>query len=195
MQRAAVDVLRQRQAHVLRVCRRIHRVAGITLVALFLVVATTGLLLGWKKHSGGWLLPDSRRGTSTDLADWLPLAELEARAGRHLHERVSPTMSRELERIDVRPDKGMVKFVYAEGYWGLQLDGVTGALLHVERRRSDFVEDLHDGSFLDAALDTKGEPIKVVFTTLMGVGLLTFCVTGFWLWLGPRRMRARGRSA
>jgi hypothetical protein len=34
----------------------------------------------------------------------------------------------------------MVKFIFAENYWGIQLDGATGKLLHIERRRSDIIE-------------------------------------------------------
>ena len=45
----------------------------------------------------------------------------------------------------------MVKFVFVEGYWGVQLDCTTGELLHLERRPADFIENLHDGSFFDYA--------------------------------------------
>ncbi len=48
----------------------------ITLFALFLFVALSGLLLGWKKNSGGYILPVSQRGASTELKEWLPLDTL-----------------------------------------------------------------------------------------------------------------------
>ncbi|MEZ4997026.1 MAG: hypothetical protein R2758_06035 [Bacteroidales bacterium] len=35
-------------------------------------------------------------------------------------------LSEELDRIDIRPEKGMVKFVFARHYHGIQLDGATG---------------------------------------------------------------------
>lgn len=105
-------------------------------------------------------------------------------------------MALDLERIDIRKDKGMVKFVFIDHYWGLQLDGATGELLHIERRRSDFIENIHDGSIIDYFLGT-GEWFKVVYTSVMGLALLTFTVTGCWLWYGPKVMRrqARRRSA
>jgi hypothetical protein len=89
----------------------------------------------------------------------------------------------------MRPDKGMVKFVFAEGYWGIQLDGSTGELLHIERRRSDFIENIHDGSILDYVFNTDGEYFKLFYTTIMGLSLLLFTITGFWLWVGPKQMR------
>lgn len=188
-----MDARRRAYASSIRVARTIHRTLGICLFAFFAVVACTGLLLGWKKHSGGLILPQSHRGTTTDPRQWLPLHVLHERALAEARARIAPDLSPELERIDVRPDLGMVKFVFVEDYWGLQLDCATGEVLHVERRRSDFIENIHDGSILDYVLGTDGEQIKLAYTTVMGSALLTFTVTGFWLWIGPRRMRATGR--
>ena|SRR5690554_230977 len=182
---------RQNKAKLLRTFRKIHRTTGAFLFVFFLFISITGLLLGWKKHSGGLILPKSYKGTSTDLKDWLPLDSLHLNACKILHDSVSADLSLELERIDVRKDKGMVKFVFIDHFWGIQLDGATGELLHIERRRSDFIENIHDGSILDYYFGTTGEQIKLVYTSIMGLALLTFTITGFWLWYGPKRMRKK----
>jgi len=182
---------RERRARTLRTFRKIHRTLGAALFAVFFVVACTGLLLGWKKHSRGAILPKSHVGTTTDLAEWLPIEELHARAVQVFRDSISTELSLDLERIDARPQKGMVKFVFVDHYWGIQLDGATGELLHIERRRSDFIENIHDGSILDYVFSTDGEWLKLGYTTLIGSSLLTFTITGFWLWLGPKRFRAR----
>jgi len=181
---------RKRQADILKLFRKIHRTTGALLFLFFFVLACTGLLLGWKKHSGGIILPKSYEGTSTNLKDWLPINVLHQKAVKIAHEQISPNLSLELDRIDIRPDKGMVKFVFIEGYWGIQLDCATGELLHIERRRADFIENVHDGSILDLLFGTSNGQIKLVYTSVMGIALLTFTITGFWLWLGPKRMRA-----
>lgn len=180
---------RKRQAKILRVARKIHRATGALLFVFFFILACTGLLLGWKKHTGGVILPKSYQGTSTDMKDWLPVDVLHERAVRVVREQISADMSLELERIDFRPDKGMVKFVFIENYWGVQLDCATGDLLHIERRRSDFIENIHDGSIMDYLLGTSGEQIKLVYNSIMGLSLLMFSITGFWLWYGPKRFR------
>lgn len=180
---------RQQQASVLRVFRKIHRWTGALLFAFFFLVAVTGLLLGWKKHSGGVLLAKSYTGTSTDLKDWLPIDSLHDRACRILHDSVSPDLSLELDRIDIRKNKGMVKFVFEDSFWGIQLDGATGNLLAIERRRADFIEKLHDGSIVDYYFDTSNGQIKLAYTTVLGLALLLFTITGFWLWYGPKQMR------
>ncbi|MBL0328085.1 MAG: PepSY domain-containing protein [Bacteroidetes bacterium] len=180
---------RKNQAKVLRIFRKIHRTTGALLFVFFFFVSVTGLLLGWKKNSGGMILPKSYQGTSTDLKDWLPIDSLHKNACRILNDSVSPDLSLELERIDIRKDKGMVKFVFVDHFMGIQLDGANGKLLHIEKRRSDFIENIHDGSILDYYFKTSKEQIKLVYTSIMGLALLTFTITGFWLWYGPIRMR------
>ncbi|HQY21980.1 MAG TPA: PepSY domain-containing protein [Ignavibacteria bacterium] len=182
---------RPRQAKILRIFRKVHRTIGAILFIFFFFISITGLLLGWKKNSGGVILPKSYTGTSTDLKDWLPIDSLHKISDSIILDSVSADLSLELERIDMRKDKGMLKFVYIDGFYGIQLDGATGKLLHIERRRSDFIENLHDGSILDYFFETTSEQIKLVYTSVMGLSLLTFTVTGFWLWYGPKRMRNR----
>ena len=176
----------------LRLSRSVHRTTGALLFVFFLVVSVTGLLLGWKKDTGGLILAETYRGSSADLKDWLPIHVLHQKAVAAMRESVAPDLSLELDRVDVRPDKGVVKFVFVEHYWGVQLDGATGEVLHVERRRADFIENVHDGSVLDYLAGTGGQ-FKLAYTSVMGLALLTFTVTGFWLWYGPKRFRAKSR--
>lgn len=180
---------KKKHARILRGTRKVHRYMGACLFLLFSVVSITGLLLGWKKNSGGYILPKSYKGSSTDLKDWISIDSLHKNACQIAHDSISANLSLELERIDIRPDKGMVKFVFIEGFWGIQLDGATGELLHIERRRSDFIENIHDGSILDYIFNTKSEILKLIYTSIMGLSLLLFTITGFWLWYGPKLMR------
>lgn len=53
---------RLQQAKILRNFRKVHKYTGITLVIFFLLVAFTGLTLGWKKHSSGKTLPKTLQG-------------------------------------------------------------------------------------------------------------------------------------
>lgn len=186
---------RQQQAKLLRIFRKVHRTTGAALFLFFFFISITGLLLGWKKHSGDILLSKSYSGSSTNLQDWLPIDSLHTLANTYLLSSVSTELSTEIDRIDIRKEKGMVKFVYTDHIWGLQLDGATGKLLHVERRYSDLIENVHDGSILDNYLGTSDNQVKVFYTSVMGIALLVFTITGFWLWYGPKRMRANSGKA
>jgi hypothetical protein len=148
------------------------------------------LLLGWKKNSGGYLLPETHRGTSTELAQWLPIDSLQRIAHRTLLDSVDSNLSTELDRIDARPGKGVLKFVFEAHPWSIQLDGATGKVLNIGQRRSDWIENIHDGSILDDIFGT-GSVFKLVYSSLMGVSLFGFTVTGFWLWYGPKQMKRR----
>jgi len=83
----------------------------------------------------------------------------------------------------------MVKFVFADHFYGIQLDGATGQLLQIERRRSDIIEKFHDGSILDHLFGLRGEYFKLIYTSLTGLALLVLTITGFWIWYVPVRMR------
>lgn len=185
---------KKQHASLLRSVRKIHRATGIALFFLFLFVALSGLLLGWKKNSGGYILPASQQGTSTELEEWLPLDTLSGIAIQSLQGSVGKGYSSTLSRIDARPDKGMVKFVFEGHYWEVQLDGATGEVLQVALRRSDFLEQVHDGSIIDEWIGLESGFVKLLYTSLMGVSLILFSLTGFWLWYGPKRMRKMNKG-
>lgn len=185
---------RKYQAAILRSFRKIHRTTGAFLFIFFFVISVTGLLLGWKKNSNNYLLPKTYQGISTDLKGWLSMDSLHTLAVRYFKNSVSTTASSKVERVDLRPEKGVAKFIFEAEYVGLQLDGVTGELLNIDKRRSDFVENIHDGSILDNYFRTSGGQFKLFYTTLMGLALLLFTITGFWLWYGPKRMRAASQK-
>ena len=183
-------VQRKRQANILKFARKVHRTTGALLFFFFFLMAVTGLLLGWKKHTGGVILADTQTGRSSDPTHWLPMHVLRDRAQTVALDQISEDMSTEIDRFDVRPDTGIVKVLFVEGYWAVQLDMTTGEPLLIERRRSDLFENIHDGVILDNIFGTNSEPIKLVYTTVMGTSLLLFTVTGFWLWYGPKRFKA-----
>ena len=181
------DNARQRQVQLLRQFRKWHRLTGAGLFVFFFVVGITGLVLGWKKNSQGYILPQTQKGGSTTITDWLPLDSLQKKAQRALH-KTYPDYSTKIARLDVRPSKGMLKILFEEHHVGVQLDGATGVVLSVAPRHSDWIENLHDGSLVDDCLGTKGY-FKLFYTTIMGAALLLFTITGFWLWYGPKRLR------
>lgn len=179
---------RKDHAKLLRSFRKIHRWTGACLFVIFLFISLSGLLLGWKKHSGGLILANTEKGSSSNLSEWVNFDLIEKKAVEHLQE-IDPTLSTEIDRMDVRPDKGTVKIRFKNHFTGLQLDGASGELLTVETRRSDFIENIHDGTVIDDLLGIPNGYFKLIYTTIAGIALLIFTVTGFWLWYGPGQMR------
>jgi hypothetical protein len=183
-----------KSANLIRTFRKIHRQIAIFLFVLFFIISITGLLLGWKKNSFGIIQVATSKGISSDLKTWLPIDSLQTIAINTLHDSISPNLSSELERIDARPSKGILKFVFLDDYWEVQLDGATGKVMNINRRRSDIIENIHDGTILDVLFNTKNDQFKLSYTTIMGLALLMLTLSGFWLWYGPKKLRKQKQA-
>ena len=177
----------KQQAKFIRWFRWLHRKLAVALFIFFLIISISGILLGIKKQSG--LLAPTQKGQTADLSKWLSADSLTKLANKYLQDSISTDLATQLDRIDIRPDKGIAKFIYVGHYWGLQLDCASGEILSVEKRASDFIEDLHDGSLVDDLIGTSNEQFKVGYTLIMGLSLFLLILSGIWLWYGPKRIR------
>jgi len=180
---------RKQQAKTIRIFRKIHRTTGAFLFIFFFFISVSGILLGWKNNSNGVILPETKMGSTTSFEQWKPMYTLYNNACFILRDSISSTISLEIEKIDIRKEKGIVKFAFKEQNWEIQLDGATGELLQIGKRHSDFIENLHDGSIIDDWFQTSNNQFKLIYTTIMGFALLLFTITGFWLWYGPKRLK------
>lgn len=134
-------------------------------------------------------MADNARGISTDMKQWLPLDSLDRLATAYLRDSIDPNLDTKKDRIEVRPEKGMIKFTFSEHYHALQIDATTGQLLKSEIRRSDWIERLHDGTLIDRFLGVNNQTGKLAYTTLAALLLLGLTVTGAFLWINPIRIR------
>lgn len=172
-----------------RLYRKIHLWIAIPLLLFFFIMGFTGLLLGWKKQAQ--LLPKTQKGTNIQPENWLSVDSLQKIAKHYTHDSLQKDTN--IDRIDIRPQKGIAKFVFQKHYTELQLDCSTGAILSVNTRNSDFIEQLHDGSILDEILPTGTDGFKLLYTSLLALGLIGLSTSGFWLWYNPIRIRKKKR--
>lgn len=170
-----------------RIARKLHKSSGIALMVFILIVSVTGILLGWKKNSNELISPNTYKGSSMDLLEWVPVDSISLLAILYLEDLVTDE-ELEIDRIDIRPAKGVAKVSFTN-YWMVQLDGVNGELLNIGKRNADIIEKIHDGSIVDEWLGTSNGFFKLVFTSTMGLALLLFIVTGFVLWYAPKQMK------
>lgn len=162
--------------------RRLHR-WGAALVALpFLVVVCTGILLQVKKQFV-WVQPAEQR-TPSVVPTIAFQAVLDAAA---MHPEVGITSWDDVDRLDVRPGKGILK-VISKSRWELQLDLASGNVLQVAYRRSDLIESLHDGSWFHPS-------VKLWIFLPVGVVVLGLWITGVYLWWLPIGARRRKHHA
>ena len=162
--------------------RKGHRWGAIAVALPFLLVILTGILLQLKKD-WSWVQPPTARGTGKEPAVSFP--EILA-AARSVPEAGVQTWD-DIDRLDVRPDRGLVK-VQAKSGWEVQVDAYDGRVLQTAYRRSDVIENLHDGSwFHDRA--------KVWVFLPAAVIVLGLWVSGMYLFFLPILVRWRKRRA
>ncbi len=168
-----------------KLIRKIHHWTTVFLALPLLAIIISGLLLQVKKQSG-WIQPPEHRGSTTE-----PRADLQQiLASVSAIETLGVSSWQDIDRLDVRPAKGLVKVILHNG-WEAQVDIGTGEVLQTAYRRSDLIESIHDGSFFG------GDWVKLGLFLPTGIALLLMWLTGLWLFLLPYlpKSRARKRAA
>lgn len=163
--------------------RRIHYWVSAATALPVLVILASGILLHFKKQAA-WIQPPERRGEGT-----VPSIGMDRilEASRGVPEAGIRDWS-DIRRVDLRPAKGMLK-VTTDGNWEIQIDAATGEVLQSAYRRSDLIEQLHDGSWFHDA-------VKTWIFLPAGIALLVLWATGLWLFLQPYLARSsRSRAA
>ena len=162
--------------------RKVHYWASFVVALPVLVIIATGLLLQSKKH-WTWVQPAEQRGAGSTPALSLEQLLTSVRAVPELGVTGWP----DVNRIDVRPSKGIAK-VWLNNGWEAQVDLQTAEVLQVAYRRSELIESIHDGSFFG------GDWVKMGLFLPAGITLLVLWLGGMWMWWVPFRAR-RQRSA
>lgn len=158
--------------------RKLHRIGAIVAALPLLVILVSGAVLQLKKDVA-WVQPATMRGTGAPpsisfdrilaVASGVPEAGVASWA--------------DVDRLDVRPERGVVK-VRTKSRWEVQIDTETASVLQVAYRRSDLIENMHDGSFFH-------DRVKLWVFLPAGIILTGLWVTGVYLWFLPHLVRRR----
>lgn len=165
--------------------RRLHywgaALAGLPVA----IILGTGILLQLKKNLT-WVMPTEMRGSAgLPGVSFAQLLEL----GRSVPAAQIQTWD-DIPRVEGRPQKGLIKLVSTNGH-EIQIDVVTGTILHVGIRRSDIIESMHDGSFFH-------DKVKLWIFLPAALILCGLWVTGVYLFILPfwaKRKQRRRRAA
>ena len=85
---------------------------------------------------------------------------------------------------DFRPGKNVYKVRSKTNHSEIQVCAVSGKILNTDVRRSDFLENLHDGSFFGEWMHDKVLPVVAVSNIILAI-------SGLYLWLGPKFRRKK----
>ena len=166
-----------------RTLRNIHRWGAFVVAGPFLIVILSGILLQLKKEIP-WVQPATKQGIGK--APQLSFTKILA-----IVQSIPEADVRrwdDINRIDVRPDKGILK-VRCKNQWEIQMDSETGQILQVAYRRSDLIESLHIGTWFHPKAR-----LWIFFPCAIIVFVLW--ITGMYMYFLPhlRRLQTKKRS-
>ena len=164
-----------------RISRRLHKWFGVPIAIFLILVSVTAIMLVWKKEMA--LIPVTQKSKVEVASQWIPIEQIIVSASLHMKDSVGK--SNEIDRVDIRPEKGIAKVVFKRHFTEIQVDGYSGAILSVSQRNSDLIEKIHDGSILDFIVGRDGG-VKHIYSTVVSVFLILLSVTGLLLWYNPK---------
>ena len=153
--------------------RKVHYWGAFVVALPVLIIFTSGILLQLKKDFE-WIQPPTQNGSIQNLPSLSFNQILDSAKNA---KNVTIKGWSDIDRLDVRPEKGIVK-VRTKNSWELQIDTNTGKVLQEAYRRSDLIETLHDGSWFNSS-------IKYLIFLPSGIVLLVLWLTGIYLVLLP----------
>ena len=153
-----------------------HKWIGIVLSVILINISVTGLLLLEKKNVE-WIQPGTRKGQEGPPADFVSIQTALESVLDCNHPDFATLDA--VDRIDIRPDKRVYKVQSKTNYAEIQVDAITGDVLHIADRKSDLLEQLHDGSYFGTWMHSSIMPLVAVANVILAV-------TGLYLWLGPK---------
>jgi uncharacterized iron-regulated membrane protein len=150
--------------------RKIHYWGSFSIALPLIIMIGAGLLLMVKKEFD-WIQPPSQKGLERQLVPMASMQDLFDAASAV--EVAEFTRWDQLQRADLKPGKGIIKFV-SKTDWEVQIDTHTTEVLSVAQRRSDVIESIHDGSFF-------ADWVKLWVFLPAGIGLFVLWVSGIYL--------------
>jgi uncharacterized iron-regulated membrane protein len=159
--------------------RSVHSWGSIIITIPLLMIIVTGIILLLKKDIS-WIQPSSAKRTITAI----PQVSFQQIFDSVKNvEKAKIKQWSDINKIDISPDKGTIK-VIARNNFEIQVDAQTGKILQVAFRRSDIIEQLHDGSYFNKTL-------KYIITLPTGIIILVLLITGVILFFEPYWIKAK----
>ena len=164
-----------------KLVRNTHKWISIILSIAFINMTITGLLLLAKKNYE-WIQPPTREDAQGNIEEFINVQHVFEIVLNQGHEDFKSYD--DIDRIDFRPNKRVYKVQSVYNHSEIQIGAVTGAVLSDDKRISDMLEDIHDGSFF-------GDWFHDYFMLIIAFGLFFLTVSGIYLWLQPQIRKRR----
>ncbi|GAA6138040.1 hypothetical protein NBRC116583_17870 [Arenicella sp. 4NH20-0111] len=157
--------------HFKKANRLTHKWLSIVIAIPLLVVFVTGILLLTKKEFA-FIQPPTAKGQSS-----IPSVRFDQVLSiANTVESAQISSWGDIDRLDVRPSKGIIK-IRSVNLIEIQIDIATGEILHVAKRRSDFIESIHDGTFFEKNANLwLMLPVAIIALVMSITGIIMFVI-------------------
>ncbi|NQV56482.1 MAG: PepSY domain-containing protein, partial [Rhodospirillales bacterium] len=155
----------RRRFNLIVFCRKYHYVLGFVVIIPWLIVASSGLLLQ-VRYEVPWVMPQLQKGS--EGAPTFQFENILRKA--KLIPNIGISDWRDVWRLYVYPNEGIVS-IRTKKRWQVQFDAQTGELLDLSRRRTDLIEDVHEGKWMGANL-WLFLPVHILSVFLWGFGII-----------------------
>ena len=162
----------------IRNTRKLHKIIGLSIGLLIIISSVSGILLAFKKQSE-FIQPSTQRGIETNSEAFVSVDQLMDIAICEIEIEKEALI---IDRLDIRPNKGIAKVLFKDLNWEMQIDLSSGKVLSQKARYSDLIERIHDGSIIS-------ESFKLLSMSSLGLGLLILSFSGLSLWYGPKLIK------
>ena len=153
-----------------------HRWIGISIGLALLVTAASGFLL-LKKKDWDWLQPPITVGKPGPAESLKPMRDIYAAVfALGLPEFRG---EEDVARVDFRPAQGVHKVMSRHGHIEVQVCATTLQVGEPRRRASDWLEQVHDGSWF-------GDVAHSWIAPFAALSLLFLSISGYVMWLWPK---------
>jgi uncharacterized iron-regulated membrane protein len=163
-----------------RLFRQVHYWLSLAVFVPAAIMFVAGGFLMLKKEIE-WIQPGTERGVAEAQLPQVSFEQMLDAARAHPEAGIEEWS--DIDRIDVRVDRGIAKLRGNSG-WEVQVDTQTSEVLKVAYRRSDVIEQIHDGSFF-------ADWVKLYIFLPTGVLLIIMWGTGGYLFLLPRIAKSK----
>ena len=167
-----------------RLLRQVHYWLSLAVAVPAVIIFVAGILLMLKKEIA-WIQPPTTSGIVSNEVPEISFEEMLDAARQHPEAEIREWA--DIDRIDLRVGKGVAK-LRANSGWEVQVDTHNGEVFSVAYRRSDLIEQIHDGSFFS------GE-VKLYIFLPTGISLTLMWGTGLYLFLLPRFRKKKKPAA
>ena len=163
-----------------RLLRQIHYWLSLAVAIPAGIIFFAGIFLMLKKEVD-WIQPPTANGVVSQQLPAISYQKMLDAAKQHPEAQIENWS--DIDRIDLRVGKGIAKLQAKTG-WEVQVDTQTGDVLSVAYRRSDLIEQIHDGSYFS-------DMVKLYVFLPTGVLLILMWGSGLYLFLLPRLPRKK----